>query len=155
MSAIDKYYSRISEIMSDVFEKEHDAMERAAQAIADANENGRSIFGFGCNHAGLITLELFYRSGGMVTINPIRAPGMMLEISPPTMTSEMERMLGYGKIILDNEPAKEGDVLLLAGKGHETYIIDKEGTHYFSEKDVVMNFIKEKSWIRIIFINFT
>lgn len=42
--------------------------------------------------------------------------------------------------------AKEGDVLLLAGKGHETYIIDKEGTHYFSEKDVVMNFIKEKSF---------
>ena len=113
MSAIDKYYSRISEIMSDVFEKEHDAMERAAQAIADANENGRSIFGFGCNHAGLITLELFYRSGGMVTINPIRAPGMMLEISPPTMTSEMERMLGYGKIILNNEPAKAGDVLIL------------------------------------------
>ncbi len=40
--------------------------------------------------------------------------------------------------------AKEGDVLLLAGKGHENYIIDKDGTHYFSEKDVVMNFIERK-----------
>lgn len=113
MSAIDKYYSRISEIMNDVFNKERDTMEKAAQLIAEANEQRRSIFGFGCNHAGLITLELFYRSGGMVTINPIRAPGMMLEISPPTMTSEMERMLGYGKIILDNEPVKAGDVLIL------------------------------------------
>lgn len=113
MSAIDKYYSRISEIMNDVFNKERDTMEKAAQLIAAANEQRRSIFGFGCNHAGLITLELFYRSGGMVTINPIRAPGMMLEISPPTMTSEMERMLGYGKIILDNEPVKAGDVLIL------------------------------------------
>ena len=106
MSTIDKYYLRISEIMGEVFDKEHSAMEKAAQILAEANEKRRSIFGFGCNHAGLITLELFYRSGGMVTINPIRAPGMMLEISPPTMTSEMERMLGYGKIILDNEPAK-------------------------------------------------
>ncbi len=113
MSAINRYFSRINDIMSDVFEKEYDAMERAAMALADANENGKSIFGFGCNHAGLITLELFYRSGGMVTINPIRAPGMMLEISPPTMTSEMERMLGYGKIILSNEPVKAGDVLIL------------------------------------------
>ena len=42
------------------------------------------------------------------------------------------------------ENAREGDVLLLAGKGHENYIIDKEGTHYFSEKDVVMNFIERK-----------
>ena len=40
--------------------------------------------------------------------------------------------------------AREGDVLLLAGKGHENYIIDKEGTHYFSEKDVIMNFIERK-----------
>ena len=42
--------------------------------------------------------------------------------------------------------AKAGDVLLLAGKGHETYIIDKEGTHYFSEKDVVMNFTERKEF---------
>lgn len=40
--------------------------------------------------------------------------------------------------------AREGDVLLLAGKGHENYIIDKNGTHYFSEKDVIMNFIEGK-----------
>lgn len=40
--------------------------------------------------------------------------------------------------------AAAGDVILLAGKGHENYIIDKDGTHYFSEKDIVMNFINRK-----------
>lgn len=113
MSVIHKYYQRISEILSDVFDQESQSMEQAAQALANANEEGRSIFGFGCNHAGLITLELFYRTGGMVTVNPIRAPGMMLELSPPTMTSEMERIPGYGKIILNNEPCKAGDVLII------------------------------------------
>ena len=113
MSVIHKYYQRISEILSDVFDQESESMEQAAQALANANEEGRSIFGFGCNHAGLITLELFYRTGGMVTVNPIRAPGMMLELSPPTMTSEMERIPGYGKIILNNEPCKAGDVLII------------------------------------------
>ena len=113
MSVINQYYNRISEIMAEVFEKEAENMEKAAAIIADANENGRSIFGFGCNHAGLITLELFYRTGGMVTVNPIRAPGMMLEISPPTMTSEMERIPGYGKIILNNEPCKKDDVIII------------------------------------------
>ena len=113
MNVIDRYYSRITSILSEAFEAERENIEAAAEAIAKANEEHRSIFGFGCNHAGLVTLELFYRSGGMVTINPIRAPGMMLEISPATMTSEMERMQGYGKIILDGEPAKAGDVIII------------------------------------------
>ena len=113
MSAIQKYYERIDEIMKEVFSAEAENMEKAAQVLAAANEEGRSIFGFGCNHAGLITLELFYRTGGMVTVNPIRAPGMMLELSPPTMTSEMERIAGYGRIILNNEPCKAGDVLII------------------------------------------
>ena len=113
MSAIQNYYDRIGEILAEVFDKESDNMEKAAAILAAANEEGRAIFGFGCNHAGLITLELFYRTGGMVTVNPIRAPGMMLELSPPTMTSEMERIGGYGRIILNNEPAKAGDVLII------------------------------------------
>lgn len=113
MSVINQYYQRISEILAEVFEKEATKMEKAAAVLAEANEKGHSIFGFGCNHAGLITLELFYRTGGMVTVNPIRAPGMMLELSPPTMTSEMERIPGYGKIILNNEPVKAGDVLII------------------------------------------
>ena len=113
MSVIQQYHQRISEILNDVFTKEATSMEEAARAIAAANEEGRSIFGFGCNHAGLITLELFYRTGGMVTVNPIRAPGMMLELSPPTMTSEMERIPGYGRIILNNEPCRAGDILII------------------------------------------
>ena len=113
MSVIQEFHNHINAILTDVFDQEADAMEEAAVALANANKNGQSIFGFGCNHAGLITLELFYRTGGMVTINPIRAPGMMLELSPPTMTSEMERIPGYGKIILNNEPCKAGDVLII------------------------------------------
>ena len=113
MNVIDRYYSRVTAILSEAFEAERENIEAAAEAIAKANEEHRSIFGFGYNHAGLVTLELFYRSGGMVTINPIRAPGMMLEISPATMTSEMERMHGYGKIILNGEPAKAGDVIII------------------------------------------
>ena len=113
MSIIDQYYSRVSEILAEAFAAERENVEAAAQVLARANEEHRSIFAFGCNHAGLITLELFYRTGGMVTVNPIRAPGMMLEISPITMTSQMERMPDYGRIILEGEPVKEGDVLII------------------------------------------
>lgn len=33
--------------------------------------------------------------------------------------------------------AKKGEILLLAGKGHENYIIDQNGKHPFSEKDII------------------
>ena len=113
MSVIDTYYIRISEILAEAFEKEREPMEKAAQAIADANRNKQSVFAFGCNHAGLITLELFYRTGGMVTVNPVRAPGMMLEVSPITMSSEMERLPGYGRVLFDSLPARAGDVMII------------------------------------------
>ncbi|MCR5681189.1 MAG: SIS domain-containing protein [Clostridiales bacterium] len=113
MKASERYYNRVSEILEEVFREEADAIEEAAQAIAEANRTGQSVFAFGCNHAGLITLELFYRTGGLVTVNPVRAPGMMLELSPPTMTSEMERMPGYGKIIFGNLKTKPGDVIII------------------------------------------
>lgn len=32
------------------------------------------------------------------------------------------------------------DVLLLAGKGHEEYIIDRDGRHRFSEREIVADY---------------
>ncbi len=40
--------------------------------------------------------------------------------------------------------AEEGEILLLAGKGHETYIIDKNGKHHFSERQIVQNYLERK-----------
>ena len=38
----------------------------------------------------------------------------------------------------------ENDVLLLAGKGHEDYVIDKSGKHFFSEREIALRTIEEK-----------
>lgn len=111
--------------MAEAFDAEAENIEAAARAVADANREHRSVFAFGCNHAGLITLELFYRTGGLVTINPVRSPGMMLELSPPTMTSEMERMPGYGKILFSNLKTNPGDVIIIHSvSGRNSVTID-------------------------------
>ena len=41
--------------------------------------------------------------------------------------------------------AREGDVILLAGKGHEEYEIDASGKHPYSERKIVMKEMGEKS----------
>ncbi len=40
--------------------------------------------------------------------------------------------------------AKAGEILLLAGKGHETYLIDRNGKHDFSERDIVSDYLQRK-----------
>jgi UDP-N-acetylmuramoyl-L-alanyl-D-glutamate--2,6-diaminopimelate ligase len=39
--------------------------------------------------------------------------------------------------------ARSGDIILLAGKGHETYEIDREGKHPFCEKDIAVKAAQE------------
>ena len=39
--------------------------------------------------------------------------------------------------------ARRGDIILLAGKGHEEYEIDKEGKRPFSERAIVNEFVKK------------
>ncbi|MBR0143851.1 MAG: SIS domain-containing protein [Clostridia bacterium] len=113
MNAIDRYFAVCHETAEKVLTSQRDALEKAAEAVADATQNKKSVFAFGASHAGLITQELFYRTGGLVTINPIRAPGMMLDMTPITGTSKLERLEGYGKLILEGEKIGEGDLLIL------------------------------------------
>ncbi|MBQ7308942.1 MAG: UDP-N-acetylmuramoyl-L-alanyl-D-glutamate--2,6-diaminopimelate ligase [Clostridia bacterium] len=39
--------------------------------------------------------------------------------------------------------AEAGEILLLAGKGHENYTVDENGTHAFSEREIVHHTIEE------------
>lgn len=125
MDSMLQYMDTVAEIMHTVRTTQAEGMEKAAQRMADATLKGHNLFVFGCNHAGLIALELYYRTGGMVTINPVQAPGMGLDVRPPTLTSEMERMSDYGRIIIDAQPIAEGDVLLIHSvSGRNTVSID-------------------------------
>ena len=42
-------------------------------------------------------------------------------------------------ILLALKQAESGEILLLAGKGHENYTIDQNGKHAFSEKEIIKN----------------
>ncbi len=113
MKAVDDYYSIITETLKRAFDTQRDALAAGAELLTKATLEGRNIFGFGCSHAILPILELYYRTGGMATINPVRAPGLHLDQDPATMTSAMERMSDYGKVIVDFQPIGEGDVVIV------------------------------------------
>ncbi|MGM9644205.1 MAG: UDP-N-acetylmuramoyl-L-alanyl-D-glutamate--2,6-diaminopimelate ligase [Eubacteriales bacterium] len=54
-----------------------------------------------------------------------------------TVIEDREKAIEY---VIKN--ARSGDIILLAGKGHEEYSIDKNGKHEFSERGLVERFVK-------------
>lgn len=108
-----KYIEKIKDLINKIEVEEKENMSKTVDLFVDAIMNKKSIFIFGASHAGIITEELYYRAGGLVLINPIFAKSLMLDTSPITMTSKMERLVGYGEIICKNVPIKEGDILIV------------------------------------------
>lgn len=125
MSAMTRYLDALEAILKTVRDTQADAMTLAAQKLAEATISGHNLFAFGCNHAGLLAFEMYYRTGGMVNVNPVRAPGLHLDIDPATMTSQMERLPEYGRVVIDHTPIEKGDVLLIHSvSGRNTVPVD-------------------------------
>ena len=108
-----EYLQNLSEILKTIAETQAQAIDEAVSMMFDHFQKGGSLFVFGASHAGIIAEEMFYRAGGLMVANPIFSPTLMLNTRPVTVTSAMERLNGFGKIILDGSPAKKGDVLII------------------------------------------
>lgn len=108
-----QYFSEIHRILTVVEETQAPAMDTLAARMAEAIQAHRNIYVFGCSHAGILAEELFYRTGGLAVINPILAPGLTLGVRPVTMTTQIERLEGYGRTIVQSAGVGEGDVLII------------------------------------------
>ena len=57
------YANHLKELIDQVEQTQEMQIENAAHLIVDAIEKGNSIFAFGASHAGMLSMELFYRTG--------------------------------------------------------------------------------------------
>jgi len=109
-----KYLSEVIKLLERISDEEDDALNAAAEMMADAIQNGQRIFAFGCTHSSIPVQDIIYRAGGLMLINPIFGPGITsLDVFPTTMTSAIERLQGYAEILLDSNPIQKGDVLIV------------------------------------------
>jgi uncharacterized phosphosugar-binding protein len=109
-----RYFAAIAEGLEKLNETQTGPIRRAAEVMAKAVTEGRKLFSFGASHSFILTEEMVYRTGGLMLINPIQPQGMNLSVRPMTLTSQLERLPGLGAALLENSPASEGDVLLIA-----------------------------------------
>ncbi|WP_259471333.1 sugar isomerase domain-containing protein, partial [Enterococcus faecium] len=110
----------------DLVEKEEKkSIKEASDVLTQANLQKRSVYIFGASHAGILAEEMYYRAGGMMTSNAIFGREVMLDRSPITFTSQMERLEGYGTNLAKTVSFKNQDVLILHSvSGRNPIIID-------------------------------
>jgi uncharacterized phosphosugar-binding protein len=109
-----QYLEGVITLLRQIADEEAEALQAGARLLANAIADGHRIFAFGCTHSSLPIQDLVYRAGGLMLINPLFGPGLAsLDVHPPEMTSAIERLRGYAKILLDTHPIGKGDVLIL------------------------------------------
>lgn len=109
-----KYLKKIHELMDIIEKEENESMSQCVEMISDAIMEKRSIYTFGASHAGILSEELFYRAGGLMLFNPIFGREIMLDTEPITLTSKMERCVGYGTALAQSRVNfQEGDILIV------------------------------------------
>jgi uncharacterized phosphosugar-binding protein len=107
------YLEAVIQLLQQVRDCEREAIENAAQAIAGAIEANHLVYVFGPTHAGMLAQELCYRAGGLVPVNPILPPGLTTDVRPITITTRLERLPGFGAVVIGQTPIEAGDVLIV------------------------------------------
>lgn len=97
--------SRLAElvfgIISRVASEEGENLERASEAVADAMKSGGLEYLFGTGHSMLVSLEAFFRAGGLVRVFPILDLSLM-GIPSATRASHLERLPGYSRAVAES-----------------------------------------------------
>lgn len=108
-----KYLTKIHELMAIIEKEENESMSQCVEMLCEAILNKHSIYTFGASHAGILSEELYYRAGGLMLFNPIFGREIMLDTEPITLTSKMERCVGYGEALAKSKVQFQKDDILI------------------------------------------
>ncbi len=103
----------VSAKLAEIRAHELPAIGLAADALAAAIAGGGVIYVFGCGHSAALAMDLFYRAGGLMLIQPIFDDRVILDHVPVTETSEWEQREGWVADLLAGSGARKGDAIII------------------------------------------
>ncbi len=106
------YYQTVMRLIAAIMRSQAQTMERAAQAIFETLRSGGVLHVFGSGHSHALAEEAYHRAGGLVPVNAIQEV-FLTPLTPPATSSQLERVSGLAKIILDGHDLRPGEVLLV------------------------------------------
>lgn len=119
-----EYVENIQTIIDKIKTDGKESAEKSAELLAEALMNERNIFLFGTGHSHMLAEELFYRAGGLVRIQPILRPVLMLHESASESTVA-ERKDGFAEELFEEYRIKQGDVIIIiSNSGRNGVVVD-------------------------------
>jgi len=107
------YFHKLIELISTIEEDEADNIQTAASKVARSIQNDGIVHVFGCGHSHMLAEELFYRAGGLATINPILIDELMLH-KGAVKSSQLEKQHGYAKQFMETVGIQANDIVIVA-----------------------------------------
>lgn len=95
-----------------IHETQGPVIAEAGRLGAAAIKNGGLVHVFGTGHSALIAEEVFDRAGGLLLVNGIMEPSLMLH-EGSRKSSALERLTGVAERVLMVEPLKAGDLFVI------------------------------------------
>lgn len=121
---IENYFKEINLQLNKTLLEEISSMESASVLLAEVIKNDGLIHVFGSGHCQMFAMEMFYRSGGLVPVNPLILPH--LSISPIAKLSTLfERTEGFCKTYLELENISKNDAMIIVSvSGRNGSVVD-------------------------------
>ncbi|HEY3366665.1 MAG TPA: SIS domain-containing protein [Symbiobacteriaceae bacterium] len=109
---VQHYYQAVQGILASVFETQAAVIGEAGRLGAAAIKGGGLVHVFGTGHSHLIAEEVVDRAGGLLLINAILEPSLMLH-EGVKKSSSLERLPGMAERLLSLQPLKAGDLFVV------------------------------------------
>ena len=107
------YFDAIRAVLTEAEHKNAAAIATLSVTIADSIAAGGILHLFGTGHGHMLAEELFYRAGGLVPVNAILDPILMLHESA-LASSLAERLPGYAEVVLSRYRVEPGETIIIA-----------------------------------------
>ncbi|MGI6215762.1 MAG: sugar isomerase domain-containing protein [Christensenellales bacterium] len=122
---VKEYLDKSIAHMQRIYKEERQNIDIAARVMANHIENGEIIHIYGPGgHSGVAAMEIFSRAGGLACINAILDFGTLLT-NGGNRSMQVERLPGYGRIVIQTYGIKKGELLILVNSyGINAALID-------------------------------
>ena len=107
-----EYLDGITDLLRRIESEEADALDRAAEAVADVICRDGIVHVFGCGHSHLAALDAFYRAGGLACVSPVLDEDLMLH-DGAAKSSRMEKTSGIAREVFRRQGVAEGDLFVV------------------------------------------
>ncbi len=124
MSIAADYLLHVEEILKKTIATQEEALEKAAEMVAESCQKGGRFYVFGSGHSHMVAEEIYIRAGGLAYVKAILPPELMLH-EMPNKSTYLERLEGYAEAMLNLYKADEKDtVMVISNSGRNAVPVE-------------------------------